>query len=436
MKKVVFTLSLLLFLGYLDCTEAISGSLFETNIDKSLKAAKLNKKPVLIDFYGIWCPPCNELDETVFETSAFLQKAKGFNLLKVDADKTESWNLKHKYKIGGYPTLLFTDSQGEELYRIVGYRSLSEITRVMDMVQKAKGKNFAKACSSNDPEDLWRCITICGERKDSSCVDKTMKTLEPKLTKGSPRYLLAWTYALDYSQNEDLKRDGYERMMNEYPQSIIALAWATEYLKLFEKNKKLTPKKELIEKVLTQAKVEGDPTELGFTVTDVPQVKATLLEELGKKEEAKKYWKESAVELGKLAKSLPTGVTARGFALEQISSLESAGESEAALSLANEYRLKYPNEFTFNYIVATLLNSQKKYNEALPIAQLAFDHSYGDNKIRSAILLVKLHGVNSNKEAAKKVYESVTQEIKPDEKMEVRTHRYLKKLAETFKTIS
>lgn len=428
--KAIFLILILL------SQNCFSASIFETNIDTALKSAKKSKKPLMIDFYGIWCPPCNELDETVFETSAFIQKAKGFQLLKVDADKTESWALKDKYKIGGYPTVLFTDSNGEEIYRFVGYRSLNEVTRIMDMTLKAKGKNFAKACSSKDTEDLWRCLTICGERKDAACVDKTMKALEPKLTKGSPRYLLAWTYALDYSQNEDLKRDGYERMMNQYPQSIVALAWATEYLKLFDKSKKLEPKKELVEKVLSAAKIEGDPSELGFSSTDVPQVKATLLEELGKKDEAKKYWKEAAVELEKLAKSLPPGVTARGFALEQIGSLDSAGEQAAALALAGEYKTKYPNEFTFNYIIASILSSQKKYNEALPSAQLAFDHSYGDNKIRAAILLIRLHGSNSNKEAAKKVYDSVVNEIKPDEKSEIRTHKYLKKLTDTYKSVS
>jgi protein disulfide-isomerase len=77
------------------------GALFSTDVKGTFLAAKKEKKPMILDFFGIWCPPCNELDETVFETTRFIEKAKSFQLLKIDADSDSSWKLKDKYNVGG-----------------------------------------------------------------------------------------------------------------------------------------------------------------------------------------------------------------------------------------------------------------------------------------------------------------------------------------------
>src|ERR1700735_4565692 len=123
MKQIVLFVLFFSFLSY--------ASPFQTDSDKTFSKARKEGKPVLIDFFGIWCPPCNELDETVFETAGFLTKAKAFVLLRVDADAKQSWKLKHRYKIGGYPTIVFTNPSGKEIYRFVGYRSAKETLGVM-----------------------------------------------------------------------------------------------------------------------------------------------------------------------------------------------------------------------------------------------------------------------------------------------------------------
>ncbi|MEK7692230.1 MAG: thioredoxin family protein, partial [Bdellovibrionota bacterium] len=52
---------------------------------KAFELAKKENKPILIDFYGIWCPPCNQLDEEVFSKTEFLNASKGWVKLKLDA---------------------------------------------------------------------------------------------------------------------------------------------------------------------------------------------------------------------------------------------------------------------------------------------------------------------------------------------------------------
>jgi thiol-disulfide isomerase/thioredoxin/tetratricopeptide (TPR) repeat protein len=411
----------------------LQASPFGSDIPKAFQRIKKDKKPLMIDFYGIWCPPCNELDETVFESSEFLQKSKSFELLKVDADAESSWKLKDKYKVGGYPTVVFTDPNGEELYRIVGYRNKTEFSRIMDLVLKAKGTPLAKACENDNVEDLWRCAVICSEREDKACLNKTLPKLEKKLTPGTARYELLRTLEVEHSSTEDLKRAGYEKLIQEMPSSPQALLWASGYWSACE-SQNIPPKKELVEKVLAHYSVmKADPKkdELGIPISDIVQLHAHLLDKLGRREDAKVVWKEAADLLAGLSQELPKGAAARGFTLERISALENAGDVGGALKLAEEYRGKFPKEFTYHYIAGNLLERQKKYPEAMKAGKSALEFSYGDNKIRVATLMVRLYSALGDKESGKKLVTQVKKEIQPSAKLDVRTHRYLKKLEAT-----
>ena len=62
-----FFLSVLSLSASFECRAAA----FNTDISRAFVSAKKTGKPLLISFFGIWCPPCNELDETVFESLTF-----------------------------------------------------------------------------------------------------------------------------------------------------------------------------------------------------------------------------------------------------------------------------------------------------------------------------------------------------------------------------
>ena len=63
--------------------------------------AKRQGKPVLIDFFGIWCPPCNELAEKVFSTPEFAAAGSHFIKLKMDVDAPTSYALASRYRVAG-----------------------------------------------------------------------------------------------------------------------------------------------------------------------------------------------------------------------------------------------------------------------------------------------------------------------------------------------
>lgn len=82
--------------------------------DDALKLAQTENKPVIIDFFADWCAACWDLEDKVFSTPEFLEKTKGWSLLKMDATKDSQIlnELKKKYGIVGLPTILFFDSKG------------------------------------------------------------------------------------------------------------------------------------------------------------------------------------------------------------------------------------------------------------------------------------------------------------------------------------
>jgi len=430
-------LAFVLTASFLVSVPSFAAKGFSTNEASAFAEAAKSKKPMLIDFYGIWCPPCNELDETVFETEGFMTKAKQFVLLKVDADAKGSWKIKDRYKVGGYPTLIFTNSKGDEIYRVVGYRNLKEMLRIMDLVQKSKATDFKTACASSDLPSLMRCAITCAERKEDKCANDAFAKIQAKVTKGSAEYQVATQYALESEKSADVKRNTYEKLLLESPDVPYSLVWAAEYLGTFEGMKPdLKPKTELVELVLKNfPKISVSPTmdAVGLSRTDLAQARADLLAKLGRSEEAKTAWKDAANLFDAAAKEMPKGAVARGFTLERIWCLEQAGELDAALALAEEYAKKFPAEFTFHYWQASLLNRAKRYLDATPTAYRAYDVAYGDNKIRAATLLIDILGTIPDKDTVKKVYDAVKGETKPDAKLDVRTHRYLKKLEDSYK---
>ncbi len=77
--------------------------------------AKMENKPIFIDFYTQWCGPCMNMAETVFtlpEVGAFYNEH--FVCAKIDAESLEGKELARKYQVKVYPTYVFVDANSEE----------------------------------------------------------------------------------------------------------------------------------------------------------------------------------------------------------------------------------------------------------------------------------------------------------------------------------
>ncbi len=98
-----------------------------TDAKAAFESARAQNKPLLIYFTGSdWCIWCKRLDSQILNKPEFWEAAKGWVLLKADFPKFSSQpelvkkhnqSLLQIYSVQGFPTLVFTDGNGNELGR-------------------------------------------------------------------------------------------------------------------------------------------------------------------------------------------------------------------------------------------------------------------------------------------------------------------------------
>lgn len=84
--------------------------------------SKSEKKSIFLDVSATWCPPCNKLKSTTFkDTNVINYLNANFINIKLDENDKKVPFIYKKFKIVSFPTLLFLDSSGNELSRVLGY---------------------------------------------------------------------------------------------------------------------------------------------------------------------------------------------------------------------------------------------------------------------------------------------------------------------------
>jgi thiol:disulfide interchange protein len=110
-----------------------SGSPQTVNWNYDFKAATqlatASNKSMMIDFYTDWCGPCKWLDANVYNLPEIAAEAQNIVPVKINAEAQV--DLAHQYNITKYPTIIWTDSVGNEKFRQVGGCSPREFFNIM-----------------------------------------------------------------------------------------------------------------------------------------------------------------------------------------------------------------------------------------------------------------------------------------------------------------
>jgi len=94
--------------------------------ERVLEASR--ERPVVVDFWAEWCPPCVAL-APVLERLAN-ERAGALLVAKVEVDDGENMKLAGRYRLRGFPTvILFRD--GAERGRFSGARSFPQVMQFL-----------------------------------------------------------------------------------------------------------------------------------------------------------------------------------------------------------------------------------------------------------------------------------------------------------------
>jgi thioredoxin-like negative regulator of GroEL len=107
-------------IGISGCQYDASIPWFEGDLDAAQVEAGTRDTVVMIEFYAEWCNWCRRLETDTFTAPQVRRELEQIVPMRLDAEKAGS-KLARRFGVDSYPTMVFLDSEGHEMDRIIGY---------------------------------------------------------------------------------------------------------------------------------------------------------------------------------------------------------------------------------------------------------------------------------------------------------------------------
>ena len=125
-----------------DMSEAVPRSLnfskvLPQEVAALLRQAKLDKQPVMLDFYADWCISCKELDSFVFTDSRVQLALSDFKVIKVDVtvNSPAAQQLMQSMNLVGPPALVFYNAKGQvNAETVIGVPAIDDLVKLVHQV--------------------------------------------------------------------------------------------------------------------------------------------------------------------------------------------------------------------------------------------------------------------------------------------------------------
>ena len=181
----------------------------------ALAEAKRQNKPIFLDVFTTWCPPCKRMAKEAFPNARVGTK---FNVhfinYQLDAEKGEGIAIAKQYAVASYPTALYIAPNGELVHRSVGYGGVNAMIDQADLVLAihqlkitlAKGdKDYATGRRDADFLKRYLKTRQSLNRPTNDVLDAYLDAL-PESERTTPETI---SFVADALQSSDTKAFGY-----------------------------------------------------------------------------------------------------------------------------------------------------------------------------------------------------------------------------------
>jgi len=373
--------------------------------DAAFAAVKGTDRRVLLDFSAVWCPPCNQLAAEVLHAATPPTILDQFEVVVLDVDDPRSWALKDRYQVGGYPTVVIADAEGQEVGREVGFPGRERF--VLWLEEMAQRTEKAPDYTHVDPATLtpeqagevaWQLvkrgqgagawIARAEEAEPTTALRLARVRSAPNikdvswLADHAPERTLDWISGVASLREDPAGRDVMRR--------AIALAL---------------------------------PGVRGAEAADLLYYSAQLASE----EEAPVLYAAAASLLRESFTGEPFRDRAHVTFLASL--LAKSGDLPAAVDALRDATARWPGEPTFLLTEARLQLEAGDSRAALAAGEACMGSAWGDNRLRCAALVCEaLTGLDRGDEARSRAEAVLTEIAPPDPSLDVRAPRYRRAL--------
>ncbi|TGK15700.1 DUF255 domain-containing protein [Leptospira fluminis] len=225
LKAVFFYLVIFFCLSGSSFGPLFAGVVWETSVEKAFAKAKREGRPIFIDVYADWCGYCKTLKNEIYPRKEVQAELSRFVLLSLDGDRFP--NLKRKYSVSGYPTLLFLDRNGSITEKITGMPDSKTVVKTLKKAyEKRDQESDLLASLKKSPEDPKLLLKI-GEyyfegREYPKAADFFYKSFASEFGKDSEpevRHRALFNLGIAYAEMENYEKTikTFSLYLDKYP---------------------------------------------------------------------------------------------------------------------------------------------------------------------------------------------------------------------------
>ncbi len=140
---------------------------WKSDWDAGLKEAAARNTIVMADVYTDWCKWCKVLDAQTFQDARVAKKLAELVTVKINAEKGAGVELRKRFNVSGFPTVLFVDAKGEEIDRITGFLKAEPFLARLEQIRKGEGTfGDLKRRSAAAPKDLGLAMALAAKYQE------------------------------------------------------------------------------------------------------------------------------------------------------------------------------------------------------------------------------------------------------------------------------